>query len=331
MRTIPKLIRGGQILLACILTGCAGSTANNKGLDYDQLDVVFEASMPDGTELVDGALFGVAGTCSRNGEQNVPMSNNGISAYRPTQAQTHLVKNSDEDALVSYKSDAGYQFYAFYPYDSAVTDLSAINADVPSEITLGHIPSPLYVSSTSKSSVVAPIKLDFKRMTCTMSFRFADDIVSSESGALKSILLRPANAENLSGALAYNATYNLYAGELNIDQQSAKKEITFNFGESGISLEGYTDVACELAPFNVPEGGFELVFTDVNGNSNTVTIMDGEVSKTYKAGDFISMVVTPAGTVGEDSGQSARWPIGFFDGVGGSNPRNDVRPFCWTV
>ena len=322
MKTIPKLLWGGQVLLALLFSGCAGSTADNKSLDYDQLDVVFELSMPGDVSLEADAMFGVLGTCTRNGETDVVMSQNGVAAYRPNSTQTHLIKASDEDAIVALKSDANYHFYSFYPYDQSVTDLSAVEAGVPSVLGAGHVPSPLYVASSVRSSVVAPINLDFKRMTCTLTFRFGDDIISSESDALKSVVFRPAVSANFTGALAYDAEYDLYTQALTIDEQSVKKEIMFDFGQSGIELTGYTELSCEVAPFTVPEGGFELVFTDVSGNSNTVIIMDSEMTKSYLAGSVSSMVVTAEGTAGGSEGQSVRWPVGFYDGVGGTNPRN---------
>ena len=328
MKTFPRLFCwGGQLLIALLLSGCAGSTANNKSLDYDQLDVVFELSMPDDVVLGADALFGVGSTCTRDGKEDVAMNAKGIAAYRPNQTQGYLVKASDEDAVVAYESDVNYHFYSFYPYDPSVTDLSALDADVPSVVGAGNVPSPLYVASSARSSVVAPIKLDFKRMTCTMNFKFGDDVLPSESTALKSVLLRPAQSENFTGGLAYEAVYDLYAGTLNIDPQSVKKEIMFDFGASGVTIDGYMDIYCEAAPFTVPEGGFEIVFTGVDGNSTTVTVMDGEVSKSYEAGSLISMVVTAAGEAGGAAGQSVKWPIGFYDGVGGTNPRNQRDTF----
>ena len=323
MKTFPRLFCwGGQILIALLLSGCAGSTANNKSLDYDQLEVVFELSMPDDVVLGADALFGVGSTCTRDGKEDVAMNAKGIAAYRPNQTQGYLVKASDDDAVVAYESDVNYHFYSFYPYDPSATDLSALDADVPAVVGAGNVPSPLYVASNARSSVVAPVKLDFKRMTCTLAFTFGTDIISSEADALKSVVLRPAVSENFTGALAYDAVYDLYNQTLIKDEQSVKKEIMFDFGQSGMELDGYTSISCEVAPFTVPEGGFELVFTDVSGNSNTVTIMDSEVTKSYPAGSVSSMVVTAEGTAGGSEGQSVRWPIGFYDGVGGTNPRN---------
>ena len=64
MRTIPKLFRAWQILLISLLTGCAGSTADNKGLDYDQLDVNFEAGV-QGEALTADDVVAVFATCTR--------------------------------------------------------------------------------------------------------------------------------------------------------------------------------------------------------------------------------------------------------------------------
>ena len=309
-------------LATLLISGCTGSTANNKSLDYESLDLVFEVSLPETTVFDTDALIGIAANCSRGGKENVPMNSKGIAAYRPNSTGNYLVKATEEDAIVAYKSDVNYRFYAYYPYNSSISDLTAIDAGIPSLVDSGAVPVPLHVASTTRSSVVAPVKLEFKRMSCTINFKFGNDILPSESVALKSLLIRPAQSENFSGCLAYDAVYNCYTDELNIDQSSLKRELLFDFGESGMTFDGYTEVSCEAAPFTVPEGGFELVFTDVEGDSKTVTIMDGEAGKSFVAGSTLAMLVTASGGSGGATGHSVRWPIGFYDGVGGSNPRN---------
>lgn len=83
MKTIPKLFWGGLILLIALLTGCAGSTADNKGLDYDQLDVNFEAVV-QGEALTTDDVVAVFATCTRGDKTNLNMSQNnpeGICCY----------------------------------------------------------------------------------------------------------------------------------------------------------------------------------------------------------------------------------------------------------
>ena len=83
MKTFPRLFCwGGQFLIALLLSGCAGSTADNKDLDYDQLDVNFEAVV-QGESLTTDDVVAVFATCTRGEETDLKMSQNSPAQFMP--------------------------------------------------------------------------------------------------------------------------------------------------------------------------------------------------------------------------------------------------------
>src|SRR5690606_23566662 len=63
------------------ILGCSESSENNDSLDFETLNVKFGGSMTD-RPWTDGDEIGIFNTCTRNGEQNVPMSDNPNAGFK---------------------------------------------------------------------------------------------------------------------------------------------------------------------------------------------------------------------------------------------------------
>ena len=298
------------------VSACMGPSENNGPMDYTSLDVNFSASVPgSGWKATDAAA--VFATCTRSGEESVKMSSRQPSRFVPISegASSYLVKASEEDNILALKGDHHFEFYAFTPWKEGISDVSSLPADIPSEITFGQEPEQLYVAKKSVSSVVAPVGLSFSSIACTVKLRIPADIVTEGGTTLQSMVLRAASEGQLTQDLAYRATYNLYSEELSIVPSSGSKVITINF--NGLELQnGYTEAAFLIAPFTVPEDGFELEFTATDGSVNTIPFLNKKAGKSFVVGDVIEETLSNSGDGIIPCASPVLWPIGYVDGVG---------------
>ena len=321
MKTIPKLFWGGLILLACVFSGCAGSTANNKGLDYDQLDVNFEAVV-QGETLTADDVVAVFATCTRGEETDLNMSQNNPAHFVPVSSGTtvNLVRKSDQDNILSYAGDHNFKFSAFLPLSAYDGDVTMLNASVPAVVEYGNTARALQVAKAAKTSVVAPVELNFQSVAANMVINVPGNILGNDVlPVLQSLEIRPYDAAEFSGMLAFDATYDLAANQLNIVDGSAKNSIKVDFGTEGLALKtGYTAVSFDVAPFTVPFGGFLVAVIDVDGNKVESEVLINDGGATYDAGETIEFNLTRPGEDGIIPCNSpVEWPVGYENG----NPR----------
>ena len=180
----------------------------------------------------------------------------------------------------------------------------------------------LYVAKNTASSVVAAVPLNFMSVVCSMRLRVPSAIVDEDGGTvLRSLVIRPVDESAFDGCLAYNAVYNLNTDELTPDSSSLSKTITVDFGASGTTLtSSYTDVNLLVAPFTVPEGGFELAFTDVNGFENVIPFLTKNAGKEYPAGSAITETVSTSSDGVIPCSSPVEWPIGIKNDAGVFTP-----------
>ncbi len=302
-------------LLLPAFVSCDYTDADNRSLDYESLDVNVSATI-NGTEWKADDVVGLLATCTRNEEENTQMSTQSPACMSPLSEGTsaYLAPKTEADAIKALKGDHNYKFYAYAPYDEAITDFSAIPADIPSEIEFGEKPSVLYLAKGTAAKIVAPVSLNFKSLTCVMELQIPDDIVADELTRLKTMELYPADATKLAESLTYEATYNMYTDELNVNSSTVSKKISLDFGAEGYQMEkGYTSVSFLIAPFTIPEGGFKVKFTDMEGYTNEVPLLAkaADAGKKYEAGQKISELLSSSsdGIVGCTS--PVEWPIGY--------------------
>ena len=227
----------------------------------------------------------------------------------------NLVRKDEDDNILAIAGDHNFNFYAYAPYDPGITDISNIAVNVPSKVTFvpGMEAGGLYVAKKSVSSVVAAVPLDFKSVVCSMRLRVPSAIVDEDGGTvLRSLVIRPVDEGAFDGQLAFNASYNLNTDALTPDPASLSKTITVDFGAEGTTLtSSYTDVNLLVAPFTVPEGGLELVFTDVNGYENIIPFLAKNAGKEYPAGSALTETVSTSSDGVIPCSSPVEWPIGY--------------------
>lgn len=283
-------------VLALLVAGCHNSDDNNRGLEYDTLRVNFRGNMAN-EPWETGAEVGIFASCTRNDAQNTPMSTNPNARYRAAEADESaaLDNATDDDAIIAGASDHNYRFYAYYPYSGAAADMKAIAAAAPAEQPYtGKANGGLYTASKSVTTVVPTVELEFRSIFATMELYLPDDLLDEDGNSVvKSMTLKPAVAENFSGTLAVSGIYDVTTGIFTEDPASRAQQIAVDFGTQGLALnDSYTKVPLVVAPFTVPNGGFEVTFTDMNDRQSSLTILDkaadagtavaaGEVTKHY--------------------------------------------------
>ena len=321
MRTIPKLFWGGQILLIALLTGCAGSTSDKKGLDYDQLDVNFKAVV-QGEAVTTDDVVAIFATCSREEQTGLNMSQNDPAHFVPVSDGTtvNLVRKSEQDNILSYAGDHNFKFSAFFPVSAYDGDVNSLNADVPSVVEYDKTARALQVAKAAKTSVIAPVELVFQSVAANMVINVPGNILSNDIlPVLQSLEIKPYDPAEFSGMLAFDATYDLTNNQLNIVEGSAKTSVKVDFGANGLALQtGYTAVSFDVAPFTVPFGGFLVTVTDIDGNKVESEVLVNDGGTSYKAGETVEFNLTKPGEDGIIPCNSpVEWPVGYENG----NPR----------
>lgn len=318
MKKFLKLF-SGPILLMLLLSGCTRSDADNKRLDYESLDVNFKAIVQGESLTVDDEVAVIA-TCTRGESIDLPMSQNNPAHFVPVSSgmTVNLVKKTDDDNILSYAGDHNFKFSAFLPVSAYDGDLTTLVADVPAVVEYGVTGKSLQVAKAAKTSVVAPVELAFESVASQMVINIPGNILGNDHlPVLKSIEIKPYDeAEFSGGMLAFNATYDLLADQLNIAEGSAKKSVKVNFGENGFALKtGYSSVCFAVAPFTVPFGGFLVTVTDVDGNKVESEVLVNDGGASYKAGETVEFNLTRPGEDGIIACNSpVEWPLGYENG-----------------
>ena len=318
MRTIPKLFRGGQILIITLLTGCAGSTADNKGLVYDQLDVNFKAVV-EGEPLTTDDVVAVFATCTRGEKTDLNMSQNNPAQFVPVSSgiTVNLIRQSDEDNILTYAGDHNFKFSSFFPLSAYDGDVTSLNASVPSVVEYSKTERALQVAKAAKTSVVAPVDLNFQSVAANMVINVPGNILGNDVlPVLQSLEIKPYDPAEFSGMLAFDATYDLANSQLNIVEGSAKNSVKVDFGTNGLELKtGYTAVSFDVAPFTVPFGGFLVTIIDVDGNKVESEVLINDGGTTYDAGETVEFNLTKPGEDGIIACNSpVEWPLGYENG-----------------
>lgn len=319
MKHISKL---ATLLSISALVACNVNQDNNKSLDYDTLDVHFSGKVTGGVWNTNDAI-GIMATCTRGDETDVVMNSGKISTFTPATATENatLSAKTDEDKIFTNNGDHNFKFYAFTPYSGGEVDMTQIPADIPANITYGSEISQLYVASRIATSVIAPVALNFTTPSCLVKLSIPDDIINEDGATvLKSMVLKPVNEDNFTGNLAYSATYNIYNGNISIAEGSGSKEITVDFGTDGYQMvAGYTPVTFLMAPFTVPEGGFQLTFTAADGKTNMIPFLNNKEGEVYTAGSFIEQTMSSSG----DGVIPCNSPVEWWIGGGGNHGWQD--------
>lgn len=281
-------------ILCCLtlaLAACQPNADDNQGLEWESLDVNFTAAL-DGQSWPEGSELGVIATCTRNGQEGTVMSGNPVARYvvAETGEESRLIAATDADKIVSLKGDHNYSFHIVYPYPEGDVDLSAIPVGVPvtQKYSDGIMKSLTFLGSAKVVSVIPTIKMDVATMFSILEFNVPNDLREGFESTVKSLKVTP--PEDFTGYLAQSGTYNVYDGIFTPSSSSSSNEITMDFGDGLELTDAYTKVYMAVAPFTVPEGGLDLVFTDVDGTTTELTAFSSEkeVGTILAAGSTLS-------------------------------------------
>lgn len=281
-------------ILCCTLlaaAACQPNTDDNKGLEWESLDVNFTAAL-NGQSWPAGAELGVIATCTRNGEEGVLMSENPVARYVVAEAgeTSRLTAATDTDKIISLKGDHNYRFHVVYPYPEGEVDLSAIPVGVPVKQNHadGIMKSLTFLGSANVISVIPTVQMKVSTMFSILEFNVPNDLRDGFESTIKTMKVTPPAGFN--GQLAQGGTFNVYDGTFTPSPSASSNEITMDFG-NGLKLEEpYTKVYLAVAPFTVPEGGLNLTFTDVDGTATEITAFnsDKEIGSVLAAGETMS-------------------------------------------
>ena len=320
MKRITRLLA----LQALVILHACGmySDGDNKSMDYSSLEVNFTASFHGLSAPIEGAVAGIHAVCTRNEVENTLMGGLEIATFVPNGSETpyQLYKTADDQAVISDKGDHNFRFYALYPYDTALTDVESIPVTIPSTVTFGSQASmnSLFFATASKSSVIAPVALDFNRLDFTAKFMIPDNVIDFDGGTvLKKLEIRPKDQASMSQPLAWSGTYNLLTSEVTVDPATEKSTVTVDFGQSGYEMTpGNNAISVRLAPFTIPVGGIELVLTDLAGNSVSHTVWAMDYGTEIKAGEVrTASIQMDEGLDVVPCNSPVEWPVGYVSGV----------------
>ena len=281
-------------ILCCALlavTACQPNTDDNKGLEWESLDVNFMAAL-NGQFWPEGAELGVIATCTRNGQEATLMSENPVARYVVAEAGEKSLINAatEADKIVSLKGDHNFKFHVVYPYPEGDVDLSAIPVGVPLTQNYGDgiMKSLTFLGSASVITVVPTVQLEVSTLFSILELNIPNDLREGEESNVKS--LKVTAPEGFTGFLAQGGTFNVYDGVFTPSESSSANEITMDFGDGLELKDPYTKVYMAVAPFTVPEGGLNMTFTDVDGTAPSISALSSEkeVGSTVAAGETMT-------------------------------------------
>lgn len=333
MKNHSFLLCAVSLLLVLFASGCENSSDNNKGLEFDELSVNFKGKLIN-TAWPDDSTIGIFSSCTGiDGETRYSMSINENAKYKPLddEAIVNMRYVSDADDIIAYAGDHNFMFCSYFPYNESIKDIHNIPVGVKAIQTYipGILSSDFYVSKRNATGVVAPIEFEYKNIFSSFSLQIGNDIfgVDVASPILKKMCVRPVIAENFNGEMALCGSYNLETEVFTVDESTRAQEIIIEFGEDGLLLNDvFTSILIGVTPLTIPEGGFEVVCTDINDSESTVVILSEDGGKKIEAGDIISQRLT----VQEEDIISVifpvTFPVGYPNDVAVSNGNNDIAP-----
>ena len=291
-------------ILCCALlaaAACQPNTDDNKGLEWDSLDVNFTAAL-NGQSWPTGAELGIIATCTRDGKEATLMSENPVACYVVAEAgeKSLLKAATDADKIISLKGDHNYNFHIVYPYPEGDVDLSAIPVGVPvnQNYADGIMKSLTFLGSASVISVIPTVEMEVSTIFSILEFNVPNDLRDGFESTIKTMKVTP--AEGFTGQLAQGGTFDVYTGTFTPSASLSSNEITMDFGEGLELKDAFTKVYLAVAPFTVPEGGLNLTFTDVDGTTTDITAFGSEKE---------------VGTVLAAGGTMAAYLSGISDGI----------------
>lgn len=312
------------LFLALAFVACQSNHDDNKSLEYEELGVNFSIKTT-GYDMPQNSTYGIAAYCIRDNKADVQMNKKKkISEYNSISAgaSSILVKASDSDLIEAMRNDRGFKFYAVYPYNPDA-DFNAIEAEIPeNQLYENGVDSYLtFTAHTKATSIIATADLNATTPFAVLNLSIPIDIIEEGlPSTLKSITIKPAKADNFSGVLAGKGTINAETGIFTLTPASSSTSIKLNFPSEGLALQSAkTVIPVAALPFTVPEGGFEIKFEGVNGDSNTTFFLNqaSDANTIIKGGSVTSIAISQSA----DGVVPVSFPVDFPVGKVDNTPR----------
>lgn len=276
-----------------LLFSCAQNEDNNRGFDQDEFEVNFSASAL--MEIPTGTAFGIAATCTRDGEEGSSMSSHPIATFRAVESGTsvRLVAETAEDKVMKNRSDHGFSFVAASPLPETAFSMDNIPVSVPAvqNFSDGLISFMPMVASAKTSNVVPTIDLAFRSIFSVIEFSIpSDPVFEDESSTLKKMTFRKADKTL---PLTVSGTLDAFTGSFTPSAAAGATEVSVDFGAEGwkVPSEG-GKVQMLVAPFTVPEGGMEVEFTDMDGATSVMAVLSSDSELQVRSGESLSIQVS---------------------------------------
>lgn len=259
---------------------CQPNTDDNKTLDFDSLQVNFDATL-GGQDWPENAAVGVIATCTRDGQENFVLSENPVGKYNAfvESGAARLAPATEADKAVALASDHNFHFYGIYPCPAGEVNLGSIPVSVPPVQTYG-VPvteNLTFLASARTLSILPTIRLELNTIFSVLELNIPDDLSGDKGTILKSMEMGPAEGSSFSDFLAPSGTYNAGTGEFTVDKAKSSSTIKVDFGANGLPLtSAFTKVYVAMNAITIPEGGFTIKFICSDNSEVTVPALASE-------------------------------------------------------
>lgn len=311
-----------SIAFALTFVACQSNQDNNVAFEYETLGVNFSVKTI-GFEMPENSTYGIAAYCARDNRDGVQMNEKKkVSVYNSISegSSSNLVKASDSDLIEASANDRNFNFYAVYPYNADI-DFNAVEAAVPAiQAYEDGVNSCLtFTAHTRVTSVVPTATFEMTTPFAVLNLSVPIDII--EEGVpsiLKSITITPLVANNFSGALAGEGTVDAETGAFTLTPTNGSTSIRLDFPAEGLALHGAkTVVPVVVLPFTVPEGGFEIEFEGIDGDSNTTVFLNqtSDAGSAVAAGTITNVTISHSADGVVPVNFPVEFPIGKVNNV----------------
>lgn len=310
------------------LTLCAWALTNVGCDDSDDKggEVVYDTSKINFTGRLDGdhdvweeeSEISVFAFCTRDGNQDTPMSVNNDAKYIVTESNpiAKFTNSTERDAVSTGPKDQDLRIFACFPY-ATTSDAKSVPVEVPARQSYPEKVTGFYTASCLLPTASSDVELEFHNIFAFLKFKIPGDLFGSTgSSVVKEMTLKPVVEGNMLDALAVKGTFDLTTGTLNAVTES--REITVDFGENGLTLsEDTTAIQLLVNPFTIPESGFEVTVFDDKDDKKSQIILDSEEDKGHaiEAGSEFCVGLDPFVEPVEGVTFPVTFPLGFEDGV----------------
>lgn len=312
----------GLILLsaAFFAAGCQPNGDNNKSLDFEQLEINFTVKT-SGIELPAGMSVSIAATCARGGETGVSMTDKPAAEFRLMEDENlngMLVRASEADVVKALSGDRDFRFRAVSPASETVGETVSVTIPAVQDYGSGVNSYLTFYAAKNVTTVIPDIALELETPAAVLNLLVPIDLVEGDVPAvLKSMEISPAQ-DGASVSLAGGGVWDFTQQTFTPSASGNSKTMTVNFPAGGLKLEAAkTPVKVAVMPLEVPAGGFNVKFTDMDGKTMETVFLaqESDAGKKIAAGTATDVTISSSGDGVEPVTFPVSFPVSKVDGV----------------